>query len=74
MKILIVEDKQEIRSLLEEHMSSLGHEINTCATATVKYWIPMSGEDRRYEELRVFPFLENQVLIIVRDMTNWASN
>jgi DNA-binding response OmpR family regulator len=54
--------------------AAIAQVLKTKRPATVKYWIPMSGENRHYEELRVFPFLENQVLIVVRDMTNWASN
>ncbi|GAK58056.1 diguanylate cyclase/phosphodiesterase with FHA and GAF sensor [Candidatus Vecturithrix granuli] len=43
--------------------------------AAVTFWMPATGDEpRKYQEVRVFPFLEDQVLVVVRDMTNWKLN
>jgi len=51
--------------------AAIAQVLKTKIPATIEYWLTISDEDRRYEEVRVFPFLEDQVLVVVRDITNW---
>ncbi len=55
--------------------AAIAQVLKTKQPAVVAFWMPTKGnETRQYQELRVFPFLENQVLVVVRDMTNWKLN
>jgi len=54
--------------------AAIAQVLKTKTPAAIRYQTPMSGENRRYEEVRAFPFLKDQVLVVVRDITDWMSN
>ena len=60
-------------SIGQEFDAAVAQVLKTRQTATVKYWMPVPFKGRRYEEIRVFPFLDDQVLVVVRDMTDWQN-
>ena len=46
--------------------------LKTKQPTSLTFWMSSTGEEtRKYQEVRVFPFLEDQVLVVVRDMTQW---
>jgi hypothetical protein len=52
--------------------SAIAQVLKSKQPATMTFWMSAPGEEtRKYQEVRVFPFLENQVLVVVRDMTQW---
>lgn len=59
------------REIEQEFDRAVAQVLKTRIPATVKYWMPVPGEERSFEEIRVFPFLTDQVLVVVRDMTSW---
>ena len=55
--------------------AAIAQVLKTKQPGAVTFWMPATGDEpRRYQEVRVFPFLEDQVLVVVRDMTNWKLN
>lgn len=52
--------------------NAIAQVLKTKQSATMTFWMSAPGEEaRKYQEVRVFPFLEDQVLVVVRDMTQW---
>lgn len=55
--------------------AAIAQVLKTKQPAAITFWMPATGDEpRKYQEVRVFPFLEDQVLVVVRDMTNWKLN
>ncbi len=40
---------------------------------SLEYTLPRSTQDVRYEEVRLLPFLEDQVIVVARDITKWKT-
>ncbi len=39
----------------------------------IEYSVPQDGKGPRYEEIRFLPFLDNQVIVVARDITQWKT-
>ncbi|MCP4401630.1 MAG: response regulator transcription factor [bacterium] len=59
------------KEIEQEFDLAVAQVLKTRMPATVNCWMPVPGGERRYEEIRVLSFLKDQVLVVVRDMTDW---
>ena len=59
------------KEIEQEFDQAVAQALKSRIPTTMTRWMSAPGEEERFEEIRVFPFLDDQVLVVIRDMTNW---